>query len=214
MKNALLTILCLLILQATGQAPKKEAEQRFVFFLHNKFIEDFGTEGKHPEYGKAEYAQIVSTFKNEGFNVISEIRPKNTDVKFYANKVIRQIDSLLRLKIKANNITVIGISKGGFIAMQVSSTLKNPAINFVFIGCCGNAETTGTQTGGFCGNILSIYEKTDSLGQSCQAQKNKSPCEIKHFKEIELNTGLKHGFLYKPLKEWINPSVKWAKNQY
>ena len=37
---------------------------------------------------------------------------------------------------------------------------------------------------------------------------------IKHFKEIELNTGMGHGFLFKPLKEWIEPTIKWANGNY
>ena len=38
--------------------------------------------------------------------------------------------------------------------------------------------------------------------------------KINHYKEIELNTGLKHGFLYKPLAEWVEPVVRWAEADY
>jgi hypothetical protein len=37
---------------------------------------------------------------------------------------------------------------------------------------------------------------------------------VPHYKEIELNTGLKHGYIYKPLPEWMNPAIKWAKGNY
>ena len=30
--------------------------------------------------------------------------------------------------------------------------------------------------------------------------------------EIRLQTGLKHGFIYRPLAEWIGPVVGWAKS--
>jgi hypothetical protein len=33
-------------------------------------------------------------------------------------------------------------------------------------------------------------------------------------KEIELNTGMGHGLLLKPLKEWIEPTIKWANGNY
>jgi hypothetical protein len=34
---------------------------------------------------------------------------------------------------------------------------------------------------------------------------------INEWKEIELNTGLKHGFLFRPIKEWVDPTIAWAK---
>jgi hypothetical protein len=35
-----------------------------------------------------------------------------------------------------------------------------------------------------------------------------------HYKEIELNTGLKHGFIFKPLAEWVKPVTEWANGKY
>jgi hypothetical protein len=29
-------------------------------------------------------------------------------------------------------------------------------------------------------------------------------------REILLDTGLRHGFLYRPLREWVEPVVDWA----
>jgi hypothetical protein len=66
----------------------------------------------------------------------------------------------------------------------------------------------------FCGNILNIYEKTDAFGVSAIIRKESTTCEIKFFKEIELNTGIGHGFFFKPQKEWIEPSKKWANGNY
>jgi len=66
----------------------------------------------------------------------------------------------------------------------------------------------------FCGNIQTIYERSDPFGVSAIERINTSTCEIKHFKEIELDTGLGHGFLFKPLKQWIEPTAKWASGDY
>ncbi|WP_334127026.1 hypothetical protein [Empedobacter brevis] len=38
--------------------------------------------------------------------------------------------------------------------------------------------------------------------------------KINYFEEIELDTGLKHGFLYKALDEWIESDKKWAQRNY
>ena len=45
-------------------------------------------------------------------------------------------------------------------------------------------------------------------------RKETSKLKINHFKEIELNTGLKHGFLYIASDEWIKPCKMWAKRNY
>ncbi|RXM49597.1 hypothetical protein BOQ64_22965 [Chryseobacterium sp. CH25] len=34
--------------------------------------------------------------------------------------------------------------------------------------------------------------------------------DVKDFKELELNTGLHHGFLFKALKDWIVPAKNWV----
>jgi hypothetical protein len=142
--------------------------------------------------------------------VISEVRQKDCAVITYAVKVKRQIDSLLKIGVKANDITVIGASKGSLIAMYVSTYSKNKEINYVFMAAC-YANEPNTELN-FYGNILSIYEKSDGAG-TCLSLKNEST-GINHYKELELTTGLRHGFLYKPLSEWINPTLKWANGDY
>lgn len=197
-----------------AQESKKDAPQNYIFFLHNRFLEGHELAEAHKEYGKAEYLEILAAFQKENFVVLSEKRPKNTDGKEYAQKVKNQIDSLLKMGIAANHITVIGTSKGGYIAQYVSTFLANPDINYVFIGCFQENDLTQLPEIQFCGNILTIYEKSDVLGVSAIKRKEVSSLKINHFKEIELNTGLKHGFLYKASSEWLAPCIKWAKREY
>lgn len=187
--------------------------QQYLFFLHNMFLELEGEEGVHPEYGKAEYSAIKQKFSNAGFVVISELRKRGTDAHEYAEKVSKQVDSLLKKGVKAKDITILGTSKGSYIAMCVSGLQKNKQLNFVFIGCCGEDMLVNDRLR-FYGNVLSIYEETDSLGRSCNAQRKQAGGKVVRYKEIELHTGKKHGFLYKPLDEWIEPAVKWAKQDY
>jgi hypothetical protein len=214
----LLFILLSLYLTCWGQT-KKEAEtkldeQNYIFFFHNKFAEENNLETKHPEYGKVEYRNIIKSFEKDGFIVLSEKRKANTDVEEYAEKIVSQIDSLLKKGIKPNHITVIGTSKGGYIAQYVSTFIANPDINFVFIGCYQKTDMENYPEIIFCGNILTIYEKSDVYGVSAIERMKTSKLKINAFEEIELNTNLKHGFLYKPLKEWIEPCKMWAKRNY
>jgi hypothetical protein len=204
----LLAFLCSITLRASAK------DERYVFFLHNMFLETAGIDDPHPEYGKCEYRQIISAFEKEGFIVISEIREKGTNGDTYAVKIKAQIDSLLKKGISPGHITVVGTSKGAYIGWCVSALLKNRDLNFVLIGICNESTLDSNRGSDPYGNILSIYEHSDVLGQSCRALKNRSVGTMPHFKEIELNTGLKHGFLYKASTSWLEPALLWAKGNY
>jgi hypothetical protein len=197
-----------------SQTETPNKDQAYIFFLHNAFVEQNDLSVVHPEYGKAEYNEILASFRKNDFIVYSEIRSKNTNAAKYAKKIVKQINGLLKKGVAPNKITVIGTSKGGYIAQYVSTYLANPNVNFVFIGCFRDSDIQEIPEINFCGNILTIYEKSDIYGVSAIKRKETSKLQVNHFKEIELNTNLKHGFLYKALDEWIVPSKKWANGNY
>jgi hypothetical protein len=197
-----------------SQKEKKEQNQRYIFFFHNKFLEENDLDAIHPDYGKAQYNEILNSFKNDHFIVFSEKRRKNTNAATYARKMVKQIKALLQTGVPPNHITVIGTSKGGYIAQYVSTYLANPNVNFVFIGCFRDVDINEIPDINFCGNILTIYEKSDIYGVSASKRKETSSLKVNHFKEIELHTNLKHGFLYQALDQWIDPCKKWANGHY
>jgi hypothetical protein len=190
--------------------------QHYLFYLHGKIIEDQGIPAVDTVngFGAYQYEDILNTFKGAGFTVLSEVRQKDTDPVEYAQKVVSQIDSLIKAGTDAGNITVVGASKGAIITMLISSFLKNKDVNFVVLAGCINNLLQAFPDIQFCGNILSIYEKSDNIGRSCAEIKSKSSLAIPHYKEIELNTGLKHGFLFKPLPVWVTPAIQWANKNY
>lgn len=189
-------------------------DDRYIFFLHNRFLEEAELNQAHPDFGRAEYLEILAEFEKSGFKVISEKRNGNVDPQEYALRVIHQIDSLLNRGTESSQITVVGTSKGGYIAQYVSTIAKNADLNFVFIGSFRSSDIQNFPKINYCGNILTIYEKTDPLGVSAIERKISSTCEMNHFQEIELNTGMGHGFLFKASKEWIEPTVMWANGVY
>ncbi len=205
-----------LFLSFSGFSQEKNfnKDQRYIFFLHNAFVEENPLNVEHPEYGRAEYNEILDSYRKDNFIVFSEIRSKNTNGAKYAKKIEKQIKALLKKDVSPNHITVIGTSRGGYIAQYVSTYLKNPEVNFVFIGCYRDSDIENIPEINFCGNILTIYEKSDIYGVSAIKRKETSKLKINHFKEIELNTNLKHGFLYKASDDWIAPSKKWANGNY
>ncbi|MBQ0737867.1 hypothetical protein [Mesonia mobilis] len=191
-----------------------ENDERFIFFLHNRFLEEHDLNELHPEYGTTEYKEIISEFEKSGLNVISEKRNGNVNARDYAVGIVNQIVNLIKTGVEPQKITIVGTSKGGYIAQYVSTLANNPNLNFVFVASFRSSDIQNIPEINFCGNILTIYEKSDPFGVSALERKKISNCEIKHFKEIELNTGLGHGFLFKPLKEWIEPTIKWANGNY
>ena len=189
-------------------------DDKFIFFLHNRFLEEHDLNELHPEYGRTEYLEIINEFKKSGFEIISEKRNGNVNAREYAGRIVIQIDSLIKIGTEPKNITIVGTSKGGYIAQYVSTLANNPDLNFVFIASFRNEDILSIPEINYCGNILTIYEKSDPFGVSAKVRVENSTCDIKHFKEIELNTGMNHGFLFKPLNEWIEPTIKWANGNY
>ena len=188
-------------------APKKvDTSARYLFYLHGRIVE----RGRRPiseEYGAYEYDQILETFKAKGFVVISEQRPVGTDVEKYAGKVAGQVRQLLKAGVPPRNITLVGASQGSFIAMLASTYLKNRDVNFVIMAGC-SAEARFLEIVDLHGNVLSIYERTDGAG-SCEKYRVDAT-GLARYQEKELQTGLRHGFIYRPIPEWVEPTISWA----
>ncbi|HEV7644042.1 MAG TPA: hypothetical protein VGO50_08895 [Pyrinomonadaceae bacterium] len=199
------------ILTEAPRAPDTKA--RYLFYLHGRIIEDQGAENAvSPEFGRYEYAEILDTFADRGFVVISEARPKNTNVTAYAQKIAEQINALLK-GVPAANITVAGASKGGAITHKISSILHNKDLNFVLLAGCGEGYHEGFDID-LAGNVLSVYDYKDDKGAGSCADFFAKSKDINHHKEIELKLGTGHGILYKPLDEWVEPTVQWASGNY
>ena len=195
-------------LKQTAQTVNPKA--KYLFYLHGKIVEDQGAKAVSERYGAYEYDKIVEGFRAEGFNVVSEVRPKDTDVEKYAEKVAEQVRQLLKDGVSPENITVVGASRGAFITMLASTYIKNKNVNFVIIaGCSVSKEFLNLAN--LYGNVLSIYEKSDTTG-SCKAVFDDAEGLNKQ-KEVMLETGLAHGFIYKPMREWLIPTLDWANYQ-
>jgi Tol biopolymer transport system component len=187
-----------------------DSKAKYLFYLHGKIVEDQGARAVSEKHGAYEYEKIVEGFRAEGFNVVSEARPAETDVEKYAGKVAVEIRGLLKDGVAPENITVVGASKGAFIAMLASTYVKNKNVNYVIIAGCGAGEEF-LKLANLYGNVLSIYEKSDVTG-SCRAIFDDAEGLNKQ-KEVMLETNLAHGFLYRPMREWLIPTLDWAHYQ-
>jgi len=199
--------------QADGQSSQRSALAvdkglRYVIYLPGRIVQAGNTRPVSPKFGVYEYEQILETFKQSGFRVISQARDQSTDVERYAATLADEIRALLVAGVPAKHITVVGASQGSWIAMLASTYLQNRNVNFVLIAAC-SADPAFLKMVNLHGNVLSIFEKTD-LAQSC-VEYRRDATGVRDWKEVEVNTGLKHGFLFRPLKEWTEPAIAWAK---
>lgn len=186
-----------------------DVKGKYLFYLHGLIIENEGVRPTSPRFGVYEYEEILETFKDRGFIVISEPRPKGTDPEQYATKVVGQIKSLLKAGVRAENITVVGASRGGGIAMIASTRLKNRQVKFAILAACGDWDVYKKVGIDLWGAILSVYDDKDDVAGTCSDFFKKST-GISKKKEVVLKLGQGHGILYRPLKEWVDPITDWA----
>lgn len=185
--------------------------RKYIYYLHGRIIEIQGKHAVSDIYGKYEFDSIVSALRDSKHIVFAEVRSENVDYLEYAKKVSKEIDSIVKLGVKPKDITVIGASKGAIIASNISNINLNP-INYVFLAGNNEYQEKNNQWK-FHGQVLCIYDLSDSIaGGNYNYWKNNENYTIK-FEQIELKTNLGHGFLYKPLNAWLEPTKKWINFQ-
>lgn len=198
-----------------------DASAKYLFFMHGAIVESRGPRGVHPkhqEWGPHDYYGILKAFENQGFTVISEERPRGTELLKYSKKVAGQARSLLAAGVPPENITVSGFSKGGTITLIVSTLLKTPKVNFVVLaGCCSNHpmisslynKTVLSRAQHLQGRFLSIYDTVDDECQTCEKEFKLAAPETIKSREIKVKVGLGHGLFWTTRKDWFDPMVSW-----
>ena len=186
---------------------------RYLFYLHAKIVEDEGLPAVSPAHGEYEYGAILDRLASFGFVVVSEIRPKDASSTAYAERVSSQVDALLEAGVPPTHITVVGASKGAYIAALVSHAVPTPDVRYVILSMC-DAETVAymiEQGTDLHGDVLALRDAADTpdLVGSCEALFTFSH-EMDRHGEIVVNVGTGHGILYQPLDAWVLPTVQWA----
>jgi len=192
--------------------------KRYMFYLHGKILEDQGVPAVSPEFGEYQYEEILKTLQSYGFEIISEQRSKNANSLEYAQKTAKQVSELLAADVPPSSITVVGASKGAAIAAVSSDLVGNSEVNYVLLGTCHPTLVEEWKQEGLLlsGNVLSIYDfKDNEYSGSCKELFSLAEGKgLNHYNELVLRVGTGHGILYKPLLEWILPTVKWANQEW
>ncbi len=209
--KCLLTIISSLLISITVQAKGIDStlySTNHVFFLHNKVLEDMSDSAYNSDYGAYEYSSIINALKGRGYTVYAERRPYGTDADHYSWLVAKKVDSLLKLGVAAESITVVGTGKGALITMLTSAHVRDKNVRYVVLSGCNELVAQYFHID-MHGTFLSVHEKTDYVWVSCEEIKEASK-GVYRFKEVELNTGLSNGYLYKPLDEWLSLVYQWV----
>ena len=192
---------------SNGSDDIDETNKYHLFYLHGGIVEEQGENAVSEQFGPYEYRKILDSLRSRGFIVHSEVRPKGTQIELYARKLAAEVEQLIQTGVPASEITIVGASLGGYITLDASLLLDNPDIHYVVLGLCGTYALNLYQSSAFKGRFLSVYENSDTHGSCASIFKKMEP---DNFQEVGLNTGLDHGFLYKPDPRWIDPIVKWS----
>lgn len=190
--------------------PKEiDTSKRVLIYLHGGVVQQQGAEAVSEYYGRYEYDKILEELAARGFHVISEIRAKDTTEEVFSEKLKKQIEALLKLGLEPERITVVGASLGAYIAIETAYKLKNKKVRFALLGLCSDyaVDHYRKYRSQLIGDFLSIYEKSDEKG-SCRDIFTPLHEDSK-FREIQLDMGNSHAFLFKPHDEWILPLVEW-----
>ena len=181
---------------------------RYFFFLHNYYVE---TQGPN---GACKYYDILQTFADSGFKVISEVRSGEIVPSEYAKKIVQQVKRLLDAGVAPEHITIAGHSKGGVIAICVASQLENPKIRYIIMAGCGikTLEPDYPDFTGLKGNFLSVYASSDSIASSCNELFSKANKEISN-KEVKLESEKGHKLFFAPEDIWIEPVMVWIEEK-
>ncbi len=203
-RTLVLTSFWLLSISLAGQDIRSV---KHVFYLHGMIIEVQGVNAVSDVFGPYKYGSIVDSLYAAGYQVHSEVRTVKTDFNAFCQKVSQEIDQLILDGVSPRAITVIGASKGALMAMQISD-LNTHTVNYVLLAA-NSDNTEQSFDWELHGHILGIYEESDTVaGKDYFYWINRSP-EAKEFEQLEINTGLGHGFLYRPIKEWLGPAKAW-----
>lgn len=181
---------------------------RHLIFFHNYYVETKGPDGD------CKYFDILKSFADKGFTVISEIRPKDISVIEYGKKAAVEVRKLLDAGVPPQNIAVAGHSKGGVIVLQVASIVARPQVNYVVMAGCGikGLEKGYPDFAGMKGNFLSIYASSDKVAGSCSGEFAKAK-EGFSGKEIILESPAGHQLFFKPADLWLEPVTEWLNNK-
>ena len=186
-----------------------------IVYLHGQIVEDQGLPAISERYGEYRFDDIVQTFEDAGFEVHAPRRDAGADPDAAAWDVIELTAEILGRGVPPEHITVVGASKGAYIAILVSNQMAGPQMRYVLLAGCsaGNVERLLQNDAELHGYVLAIRDSSDTrLAGSCDRLVDASS-DLRSYNEIVTETGLEHGLIYAPRAAWMEPTIAFARGQ-
>ena len=185
-----------------------DSDRKYVVYSHGRIVEGDDPKPIHERWGLYDFPAIVSALaRNQSFVLIAPHRPKDADLEEYVDQLISWVRQLMDSGVKAENITLVGFSRGGHMTALAANKLKPLRINTALLGTCWKSGVQDQPSITLSGRLLSIYETMD-LAQSC-GQLGSRSSQLSSFEEISISTGKEHGAFYVPLPDWVEPLLLW-----
>lgn len=183
------------------------AQERYVIYSHGLLVEGDDPRPVHPVRGVYDFPAIkLALFSNGNFNLVAHQRPKNTEIPSYLAMLELWVRRLVDAGVKPSRITLVGFSRGGYLTALASGRLASLGLNTAIMGTCSDGDILSEQPLVLGGNVLSIYETTDSV-LSCEKIAQRSV--LASFEEIAISTGKEHAAFFQPLPDWVDPLRQW-----
>lgn len=190
------------------------AGDRHLFYVHGCCIKDMND----PKV-KA-YERIVRALKEDGFNVVFEVRTADAGdsdaaAQAHAARIAGEVNALLAAGVPPADITVAGYSLGSMTTLVAAGLIANADVNFVLLAGCPVRAVIPVRIdyARVKGRVLAVIDAGDDKFGSCAGR---FPADIT-YKEVVLNSGEGHAVFRlatdKYVKLWKDPLVDWAKGK-
>lgn len=120
------------VLSSVPDAPDRAA--RYALYLHS-----IGLDRSQDEAVKERFHNVTRALADHGLTVIAEIRSPGTiqkspeDLDRYARRVAAQVRTLLAAQVPPANITVVGYSRGGVMALMASGFVDDADVGYAIL---------------------------------------------------------------------------------
>jgi hypothetical protein len=196
---------------------KVEPGEKYLFYLHGAWPERHGLNEAHPQFGLYRYDMVAKRFSQEGFRLIFKARLKPVKAQEYAEKIAKQVQQLTGKGVPAENIYIMGHSKGAFITFVAAGLLNMEKLNVIILAGCAKSELSWSAqfkellkktAPTLKGRFLSLYDESDRNYGSCKYALSMLP-DV-NVSETAFHTGKGHGLFYEPHDNWVGAVTKWA----
>lgn len=201
-----------------GVPDRPDPNALYIVYMHGAWPETHARDEPHPTRGPFRYDDIVNGFAKRGFEVISELRTKPTNPRTFARLTREKVEALIAKGVPARNITVVGFSKGGEMALIIGSKLRQQEANFAILAGCAKSRSRqsyekiiATDAATLRGRFLSLYDQAERVAGSCREAFAKT--NVATLTEELLTVGKGHGTFYEANTVWLDRVAAFARGK-